>query len=341
VRLAYFLWSAPPDAELLALAEKSALHKPETLRQQVSRLLADPRSDEFVSGFVHQWLHMERLDFFQFDTKLHPEFDESARASARREVYESFAHLLRDPESGRLGKLLKSDYVFINGLLANYYGIEGVTGDEFRKVKLPAGSPRGGLLGTAAIHAMGSDGVESSPVERGAWVLRYLLNDPPPPAPANVPQLSRLADKPLNTREKLAAHMEAAQCASCHRKIDPIGFGLENFDAAGKWRTTEVYRTKKGRNWRNVKSWEIDASGAFHKGPAFADYFELRDRIAEREPDFARGFTEALLEYALGRPFGFIDEDLANKILTAAKAKQYSVSEFVQSLVLSQTFRKK
>jgi hypothetical protein len=341
VRLAYFLWSAPPDAELLALAEKSALHKPETLRQQVSRLLADPRSDEFVSGFVHQWLHMERLDFFQFDTKLHPEFDESARASARREVYESFAHLLRDPESGRLGKLLKSDYVFINGLLANYYGIEGVTGDEFRKVKLPAGSPRGGLLGTAAIHAMGSDGVESSPVERGAWVLRYLLNDPPPPAPANVPQLSRLADKPLNTREKLAAHMEAAQCASCHRKIDPIGFGLENFDAAGKWRTTEVYRTKKGRNWRNVKSWEIDASGAFHKGPAFSDYFELRDRIAEREPDFARGFTEALIAYALGRPFGFIDEDLANKILTAAKAKQYSVSEFVQSLVLSQTFRKK
>ena len=171
VRLAYFLWSAPPDAELLALAEKNALHTPATLRQQVSRLLADPRSEEFVSGFVHQWLHMERLDFFQFDTKLHREFDESVRASARREVYESFAHLLRDPESGRLGKLLKSDYVFINGLLANYYGIEGVTGEEFRKVKLPAGSPRGGLLGTAAIHAMGSDGVESSPVERGAWIL--------------------------------------------------------------------------------------------------------------------------------------------------------------------------
>jgi hypothetical protein len=188
---------------------------------------------------------------------------------------------------------------------------------------------------------MGSDGVESSPVERGAWVLRYLLNDPPPPAPANVPQLSRLADKPLNTREKLAAHMEAAQCASCHRKIDPIGFGLENFDAAGKWRTTKVYRTKKGRNWRNVKSWEIDASGAFHKGPAFADYFELRDLIAEREPDFARGFTEALLEYALGRPFGFTDEDLAKDILAAAKSKQYSVREFIQALVSSKRFKRK
>ena len=341
VRLAYFLWSAPPDEQLLALAEKNVLHKPATLRQQVSRLLADPHSGEFVSGFVHQWLHMERLDFFQFDTKLHPAFDESARASARREVYESFAHLLRDPKAGRLGKLLKSDYVMINGLLANYYGIEGVNGDEFRKVKLPAGSPRGGLLGTAAIHAMGSDGIESSPVERGAWVLRYLLNDPPPPAPPNVPQLSRLADKPLSTRDRLRAHQEEAQCASCHRKIDPIGFGLENFDAAGKWRTTEAHRIKTRRNWRTTKTWEIDPSGAFHNGPAFANYFELRDRIAEREPDFARGFTEALIDYSLGRPFGFTDEDLANEILSAAKAKQYSVSEFIHSLVLSQTFRKK
>ena len=341
VRLAYFLWSAPPDEQLLALAEKNVLHKPATLRQQVSRLLADPHSGEFVSGFVHQWLHMERLDFFQFDTKLHPAFDESARASARREVYESFTHLLRDPKSGRLGKLLKSDYIFINGLLANYYGIEGVTGDEFRKVILPTGSPRGGLLGTAAIHAMGSDGIESSPVERGAWVLRYLLNDPPPPAPPNVPQLSRLADKPLSTRDRLRAHQEEAQCASCHRKIDPIGFGLENFDAAGKWRTTEAHRIKTRRNWRTTKTWEIDPSGAFHNGAAFANYFELRDRIAEREPDFARGFTEALIDYSLGRPFGFTDEDLANEILSAAKAKQYSVSEFIHSLVLSQTFRKK
>ena len=341
VRLAYFLWSAPPDAELLALAEKNALHKPTTLRQQVSRLLADSRSDEFVSGFVHQWLHMERLDFFQFDTKLHPEFDDSVRASARREVYESFAHLLRDPKAGRLGKLLKSDYVMINGLLANYYGIEGVNGDEFRKVKLPAGSPRGGLLGTAAIHAMGSDGVESSPVERGAWILRYLLNDPPPPAPPNVPQLSRLADKPIATRQRLRAHQEEAQCASCHRKIDPIGFGLENFDAAGKWRTTEAHRTKVKRSWRTIKTWEIDASGAFYKGPAFADYFELRDRIAEREPDFVRGFTEALIGYSLGRPFGFTDEELAQEILTAAKAKQYSVSEFIKTLVSSEKFRRK
>ena len=126
---------------------------------------------------------------------------------------------MRDQEEGRLGKLLKSDYVMINGLLGTYYGIDGVNGDHFRKVSLPADSPRGGLLGTAAVLAMGSDGIESSPVERGAWVLRYLLNDPPPPAPPNVPQLSRLADKPLTARERVLAHQEEPQCASCHRKI--------------------------------------------------------------------------------------------------------------------------
>ncbi len=332
VRLAYFLWSAPPDARLYDLAEKGLLSKSWVLRKQVDRMIADPRANEFVSGFVHQWLHMERLDFFQFDTKLHREFDESVRASARQEVYESFALLLRDQKGGRLGKLLKSDYVMINGLLGTYYGIEGVTGDHFRKVSLPADSPRGGLLGTAAVLAMGSDGIESSPVERGAWVLRYLLNDPPPPAPPNVPQLSRLADKPLTARERVLAHQEEPQCASCHRKIDPIGFGLENFTAAGKWRTED----KHGK-----KTYDIDPSGKFHKGPAFADYFEMRDLIAQREDDFARGFTEHLIGYGLGRPFGFTDEDLANEILSAAKKQDHSVVAFVHSLVQSEAFSTK
>ena len=341
VRMAYFLWSGPPDAELLNLAEQNTLHLPETLRQQVDRMIADPRSDEFVSGFVHQWLDMKRLDFFQFDVNLHRDFDESTRAATREEVYQSFAHLLRDSTNGRLGKLLKSDYVFVNGLLAIYYGIEGVTGNEFRKVKLPADSIRGGLLGMAAIHAMGSDGINSSPVERGAWVLRHLLNDPPPPAPPNVPQISRLTDQILTTRERLLAHQEEAQCASCHRKIDPIGFGLENFNAAGKWRTEDSYQMKDGRG-RGVgdrKTWTIDASGAFHKGPAFNDYQELRDLIGEREEDFARGFTEHLIEYAIGRPFGFADEDLTNEIVVSAKSKQFSLSEFIHALVQSEAFR--
>lgn len=334
-RLSYFLWSAPPDEQLLSLARSGDLSKREVLAREVDRLIADPRSSEFVSGFVHQWLDMERLDFFQFDTKQFRDFDESAKAAARREVYETFTHLLRNNAS--LGRLLKSDEVVINGLLGNYYGIESISGDEFRVVKLPADSPRGGLLGMAAILAMGSNGQVSSPVERGAWILRKLLHDPPPPAPKNVPQLTRLENQLLTTRERIIAHQEQPQCLQCHRKIDPIGFGLENFNAAGKWRTEETYE-KRGVG---KKTWTIDPSGAFYKGPAFKDYFELRDQIAAREADFARGFTEALIEYALGRPYGFSDESLAESIVQQAATKQYSLRDFLTALVTSREFQQK
>jgi hypothetical protein len=330
-RLSYFLWSAPPDEALL----KADLTKPDILAREVDRLIASPKADEFVSGFVHQWLGMDRLDFFQFDTKQFRDFDESAKAAARREVYETFAHLLRN--SGSLTKLLKSDEIHVNGLLATYYGLEGISGDAFQKVKLPANSPRGGLLGMAAILAMGSNGERTSPVERGAWVLRKLLHNPPPPAPPNVPQLDRLAGKPISPRERLLAHQEEPQCLQCHRKIDPIGFGLENFNAAGKWRTEETFE-KRGVG---KKTWPIDPSGQFYNGPAFQDYFQLRDLIAAKSEDFARGFTEALIEYALGRPYGFTDAALADDIVKKAKAKDFSIREIIASLVTSREFGRK
>jgi hypothetical protein len=334
-RLSYFLWSAPPDAELLRLAQQGELRRPAILSAQVDRLIADPKSGAFVTGFTQQWLGMHRLDFFQFDTKLHREFDDSTKAAARNEVYQTIDHVLRQGDS--LNRLLKSDYVVINGLLGDYYGLNDVRGDEFRKVTLPKGSPRGGLLGMAAILAMGSNGRDTSPVERGAWILRKLLHEPPAPAPPNVPQLNRLEDKLLSTRERLAAHQEQPQCAQCHRKIDPIGFGLENFDAAGKWRTTETYE-KKGVG---SKTWPISPAGTFHKGASFKDYFELRNQIADHPEKFARGFTEALVEYGLGRPFGFLDEPLATDIITQAKEKDYQMAAFIRALVLSETFQTK
>lgn len=324
-RLSYFLWSAPPDEALLA----ADLSKPDILAREVDRLIVSPKADEFVSGFVHQWLGMDRLDFFQFDTKQFRDFDESAKAAARREVYETFAHLLRN--NGSLTKLLKSDEIHVNGLLATYYGIEGISGDAFQKVKLPANSPRGGLLGMAAILAMGSNGGRTSPVERGAWVLRKLLHNPPPPAPPNVPQLDRLAAKPASPRERLLAHQEEPQCLQCHRKIDPIGFGLENFNAAGKWR--EVDHDPKTK-----KDWPIDPSGKFYNGPAFKDYFDLRDQIAAKSEYFAQGFTEALIEYALGRPYGFTDKDLSETIVRQAKGNNFALREFIVALVTSREF---
>jgi hypothetical protein len=225
----------------------------------------------------------------------------------------------------------------VNAALAGYYGLEGVVGDDFRPVKLPAGSPRGGLLGMAAVMAMGSNGEHTSPVERGAWVLRKLLHDPPPPAPPNVPQLTRLEGKLLTTAERLRAHQEEPQCASCHRRIDPIGFGLENFDAVGRWRTEDSY-TKAGVG---TKTWQIEPAGTLHGGPSFADYFQLKAIIAGQDEAFATGFTEALLEYALGRPVGFTDDELVRAIVARAADKDFSVREFIHAVAQSRAFRTK
>ncbi|MEM6692263.1 MAG: DUF1588 domain-containing protein, partial [Planctomycetota bacterium] len=227
--------------------------------------------------------------------------------------------------------------------------------EHFRRVPVPNGLPRGGLLGMAAIMAMGSDGDRSSPVERGAWVLRCLLNDPPPPAPANVPQLSRFDTDLLSARELQTAHQEEPQCTQCHRKIDPIGFGLENFDAVGSWRTAETLKKKtpvlsdadknKDRKWREklpkASQIPIDASGVMPTGESFKDFFELRDRIAFHEESFARGFTENLIEYALGRPYSFSDAKLAEVIMNDARQKDYDVRQFITTLVQSQRFRMK
>ena len=334
-RLSYFLWSGPPDAELLAVANAGDLAKPDVLARQTDRLLADDRSRAFVESFVSQWLRMSRLDFFQFSANLYPDFNAGVKEAARQEVFETFAHLLR--HDGSLSQLLQSDTVVINGLLADYYGIGGVSGDAFRPVTVPPESPRGGLLGMAAILAMGSNGEQTSPVERGAWILRKLLHDPPPPAPPNVPQLTRLEGRLLTSRERIVAHQEEPQCASCHRKIDPLGFALENFDAVGRWRTEDSYeKAGAGR-----KTWTIDPAGAFHNGPSFTDFREFRGIVASRQEAFATGFTEALIEYALGRPCGFSDDELVQSIVRRAGAKGLSIREFIHAVVQAEAFRSK
>jgi len=334
-RLSYFLWSSPPDDVLLEAAKAGELQVPEGRAKQVDRMLADPRSQEFVTAFTHHWLGLDRLDFFQFNDKLYPDYDLATKALSRQEIFETIGLLIRENLS--LKNLLKSDFAVVNGVLAQYYGLDGVSGDEFQKVKLPADSHRGGLLGMAAVMAMGSNGEHTSAVERGAWVLRKLLHDPPPPAPPNVPQLTRLEGKLLTSRERLRLHQEEPQCASCHRRIDPIGFGLENFDAAGRWRTEDSY-VKDGVG---TKTWKIEPAGALHGGPEFKDFYELREIIASRPDAFATGFTEALLEYALGRPVGFSDDELVKAIVKRAGDKDYSVREFIHAVVQSRAFRTK
>ena len=334
-RLSFFLWGAPPDKPLRDLATSDELLKPHVLLEQTDRLIDDPRSTGFVIPFTHQWLGMDRLDFFRFNNVRYPAFDESTKMAARNEVYETVGYLLGHNES--LRHLLKSDFVVINSLLANYYGIEGVKGDAYQKVAVPNGLPRGGLLGMAAILAMGSNGEQTSPVERGAWVLRKLMNDPPPPAPANVPQISRLQNKLLTTRERLRAHQEEAQCASCHRKIDPVGLALENFNAVGQWRTEDTYEAVG----LGKKTWTIDPAGSFHHGPSFTSFFELREVIASKSDSFARGFSIAILEYALGRPRSFRDEPLIEQMVNQTRQKDFAMREFIKVLVGSNEFRSK
>ncbi len=340
VRLSYFLWSAPPDDELLKLGRTGQLLEDRVLKEQTSRMLADARAEEFVRGFVYQWLQMDRLGMFQYDGVQFPTFDNAARESAGEEIFQTFQLILKDELP--LQTLLKPDFVVINDLLAAYYGIPGVDGHQFRKVPVAQDSRRGGLLGTAAVLAMGSDGQRTSPVERGVWILRKLLNDPPPPAPANVPMLSRLDGQPLAARNLARAHQEQPQCANCHQKIDPIGYGLENFDAAGLWRDMEVIDTPgKFRKRKKLEAFPIDPSGQLSDGTPFADYFELRSAVAERGDAFARGFTESLITYGLGRPYGFTDQELADEIIRHASSSDYRVSSFVHALTQSAVFRTK
>ena len=349
-RLSYFLWSAPPDDELLALVASGELAETAVLAKQVDRMLADQKSHDFAAGFAHQWLGLDRLEFFRFDHELFPDFDEATREAAKREVYETFHALVSGNLDAR--NLLASDFVVVNGLLAAYYGLDDggspVVGDDFRVVKLPQGSPRGGLLGMAAILAMGSNGERTSPVERGAWVLRKLMNDPPPPAPPNVPQLTRLESKEITTRERLRMHQEQAQCLQCHRVIDPIGFGLENFDAAGRWRTEEHFHRRgwvvKDKLAGKVvhKTWPIEPAGAFHAGPAFNDYFQLRDQIADRHGDaFVRGLIENLFAYALGRPASFADADTLDRLAATARRDGYRLRDILQAIVATDEFQTK
>ena len=327
-RLSYFLWSSMPDDQLLDLAAQGKLH--ERLDEQVLRMLADPRSDALVENFAFQWLQIKRLESFVPDAQRFPQFDPPLRAAMLRETELFFASILREDRS--VLDLLRADYTFLNQRLAQHYGIpssEGqpITGEEFRRVSLAGNSLRGGLLTQASILAVTSNPTRTSPVKRGRWVLEQILGAPPPPPPPNVPELSEEPDAvtAASLRERMEIHRRNPACASCHTKMDAIGFALENYDAVG------AYREQDGE-------FAIDARGEFPDGTTFTGAAELRQILLGREEDFLRALTEKLLIYALGRGLEYYDRPTIDRIVSKAKIEEPKFSVLVREIVRSDPF---
>ncbi|MFM7072725.1 MAG: DUF1592 domain-containing protein [Planctomycetota bacterium] len=237
-RLSYFLWNSLPDDELYRAAAKGELRTPEQLAAQAERMIRDPKSQSLVENFAGQWLQLRNLDTFSPDKAQFPDYDDALRQAMRRETEMFFAHIVRE-DRGVL-EFLDADYTFANERLAKHYGLAGVSGAEFRRVSVDRGQ-RGGLLGQASILAVTSNPTRTSPVKRGKWVLENLFAAPPPPPPPNVPELAEAKDKPLagTLRQRMEQHRAKASCAACHQLMDPLGFGLENYNAIGAWRTKD------------------------------------------------------------------------------------------------------
>ncbi|QDU93882.1 DUF1592 domain-containing protein [Lignipirellula cremea] len=330
IRLSYFLWSGPPDAELYACARDGSLSQPAVLHAQVDRLLDDPRAAAFHTGFMSQWAELQRFDAITVDETAFFQFNHGLRFSAYREVLEFFKTLVQ--ENLPASNFIDSDFVVINAALGAHYGLPGVTADGFQKVALPANSPRGGLLGQTAFLTIGSNGERSSPVIRGALVMEKLLHDKPAPPPPNVPELGAATDRPVTNRQMVQLHQRQAVCASCHRKMDVIGFGLENFDTIGAWRDTE----KVGR-----KQVPIESGGTLPGGAAFQNIDDLKSLLLEQEDRLAEELVESLLAYSIGRPMEFSDADAISAILQNLADEDYRLRSMIHEIVSSPLFQTK
>jgi len=327
-RLSYFLWSRPPDDQLY----RADLSDPVIYAQQVDRLLSDAKSAAFRDGFVSQWAPLERYDAITIDSKKHYHFNEGLAHDARREVHEFFSILMKENLPAR--NLIDSDFVVVNAALANHYGLPFTNrrDDSFQKIKLPAESPRGGLLTQTAFLIAGSNGERSSPVIRGALVMEKLLHDKPAPPPPNVPELDEASNKPMTNRQMVLLHQKRATCASCHVKMDAIGFGLENFDTIGRWRDME----KVGR-----KQVAIETRGTLPSGQKFHNVNELKNLLLTKDDHLAQELIESLLAYALGRTVEFSDADDVEAIVVKLKKDHYRLRDMVREVALSPLFKKK
>ena len=326
-RLSYLLWATMPDAELSALADNGTLHEPAILKTQVKRLLADPRSRALFDGFGAQWLGLLGLESKTFDTAKFPQMTAELRGAMYDEARLFFDSIVRENRS--LFGFVDSDYTFLNGTLAALYGLEKtVTGPEMRKVTLDDAN-RGGILGMPGILATTSFPNRTSPVKRGVWVLEQVLGEHVPPAPPNVPPLEKQdkqAVENLTLRQRTELHRTNAVCANCHKILDPIGFGLENFDAIGRWRD------------QDDTGGAIDAAGELPGEKRFSSPRELKAIIAARKDELARNLTRKLLAYALCRQLEGYDEIVVDHLIEAVAKDGYGMQTLISEIVTSYPF---
>ncbi len=325
-RLSYFIWSSMPDDELFALAGKGELRKAGAIEAQVKRMLADPKAKALTDNFAAQWLNLRMIPALEPDKKTYPKFDASLKKAMVRETEMFFEHILNEDRS--VLEFLDSDWTFLNNELADHYGIKGVTGSDFRKVKLTDRN-RGGVITQASVLTLTSNPTRTSPVKRGKWILENILGTPPPAPPPNVPELEEKGGELKGSlRERMEKHRSNALCASCHQKMDPLGFGLENFDGVGAWRTMDG-------------KFKIDPSGELPGGEKFAGPAELRKILLGKAGQFRRNIVEKMLTFALGRGLEYYDKCAVDDVVSNFTNNRDRFSALVLGVVKSDPFQKR
>jgi hypothetical protein len=322
-RLSYFVWSSMPDDELLELAGRGLLRK--NLEAEVRRMLKDPKARALVENFAGQWLQTRNLKLVSPDPWQYPEFDEELRVAMQKETELLFEMIMREDRS--VIDFIDADYTYINQRLAQHYGIPGVKGEEFQRVSLKD-APRGGVLTHASVLTITSNPTRTSPVKRGKWVLENILGTPPPPPPPDVPELKEGKEAVLSgsLRQRMEQHRAGAICASCHAQMDPIGFGLENFNGLGGWREQDG-------------KFPIDPSGTLPSGQSFKGPADLQKILLSRKNDFVRCLSEKMLTYALGRGTEYYDKCALEEISKGVAKNKYTFSSLVFEIVKSTPFQ--
>lgn len=342
-RLSYFLWSSMPDEELFQLAAANRLHERDVLREQVERLLNDPKARAFNTHFTGQWLSLRAIDATLPDATLYPEYDDILKTSMLKETSLFFEEILKNDLP--LTHFVSSDFSFLNARLAKHYGIPGIEGLEMRKVTLPRDSHRGGLLTMGSVLKVTANGTTTSPIVRGAWVLERILGTPPPRPPNDVEAIEPDIRGATTIREQLAKHRDVESCAGCHRKIDPPGFALESFDVIGGWR--EHYRaTGEPReiNGRRVRFWNgpaVEPGDVLPDGRRFRDIDDYKQLLLEDKDQLARNLAEKLMAYGTGAEPAIADRPHIDSIVSHVRDRNYGFRSLIHEVVQSDVFQSK